>query len=470
MNHQTKNTKKYLWILYGLLCALPIFSFGQTLTNNSTITITKTWSQQPNGYTYPIDIYVPVGAVPSDGFPVCISLHGNGGQGNVNAWRNTLPNHIIVAPSGYERSWNIADENSDAPDVEMINDLVDILQTYTNVNPNKIRILGTSNGAALANRVFIENKDIGIDIVCAFVSHLSTANYHDNGFYFPSGATGDNGTGTPPFEGYDTPTTPITGRRYLNISNTNDGLIPYYGGNSPVGVTFLDARIAAFIIAQSQGYTDSQVMDSTLVGGAVFEFKYLNGQVIHLSGDALHGNNQTQRNYVTTYFNTEITTSTPCEPNRDFTTTVQAGIYETSDTITCRSSLATNATVSFKANTIILQNGFVADATTTFTAQIAPCSNVSTNAKLPNLILNGKSKIVERANKLVVYPNPVARYLNIQTDAAINKRFELFSSLGQQIKVGTLMNGEAQIDLSSYTSNVYFLKVGKEVFKIQKIE
>ena len=139
-------------------------------------------------------------------------------MGNINAWRNTLPNHIIIAPSGYERSWNIADENSDAPDVEMIGDLVDLLQTYSNINPNKIRILGTSNGAGLANRVFIENKDTGLDIVCALVSHLTTANYHNNGFYFPSGETGDNGTGMPPFEGYDTPTTPITGRRYLGIS------------------------------------------------------------------------------------------------------------------------------------------------------------------------------------------------------------------------------------------------------------
>ncbi len=65
-------------LLFIALIYLPIFGFSQVLTNNTSISITKTWTSQPSGYTYPINILVPQGAVPQGGFPVCILLHGNG--------------------------------------------------------------------------------------------------------------------------------------------------------------------------------------------------------------------------------------------------------------------------------------------------------------------------------------------------------------------------------------------------------
>lgn len=270
---------------------------AQNLTNNTSINISKTWSQQPNGYTYPISIHVPSGTPPSGGYPLCILLHGNGGNaaGMVNDFSNKLSCHILVAPSGYLNSWNISNESSEAPDVEMIADLIDSLKLYNNVDTTRIRLLGTSNGSALCNRAFIENKDPAIDIVVAIVSHLSTAQYHNNNFYYPSGATG----GSAPYSGYDTQTTPIMGRKYLGISNTNDGLIPYNGGNS-VGVTFLPAQESIFRIAQSQGYTGTQLGSSgTQLGTTnIYEFSYLNNQVVHINGDAGHTTNQDQIDYV----------------------------------------------------------------------------------------------------------------------------------------------------------------------------
>lgn len=282
----------------------PILILAQQLTSSSNIIISKTWSQEPSGYTYPISISVPSGAVPQGGFPVCILLHGNGGNGGgmVPAFSSTLACHILVAPSGYLNSWNISDESSEAPDIEMIEELVDTLQTFTNINPNKIRILGTSNGAALANRVLIENKDTGIDNICAIVSQLSEAQYHNGNFYYPSGPTG----GTDPYDGYDSITTPITGRKYLSICNDNDQLIPYGGGPS-VGVNFLNAQLATYIVAQSQGYTGAQTIGpGTPVGSAgsiVYEYSYLSGQVVHLRGNAGHTTNSTQLSYVTSFFN-----------------------------------------------------------------------------------------------------------------------------------------------------------------------
>lgn len=225
----------FITLFIALFCS-PITVFSQVLTNTTSISITKTWDTQPNGYTYPINILVPQGAVPQGGFPVCILLHGNGSQnlGNLAGppmlgplqFGSVLPCHILVAPTGFENSWNICSENSDAPDVEMISDLVNILQGYSNVNANKIRILGTSNGAALANRVFIENNNGGIDIVCAIVSHLNDFQYRSGNFYKPNAISTSSANANC---GYNVVSNPLNTRKYLSISNTNDNLIPYTG-------------------------------------------------------------------------------------------------------------------------------------------------------------------------------------------------------------------------------------------------
>ena len=288
----------------AILFLFLVFNFSsQNLTNNTNITITKSWSQEPSGWTYPIAIDVPNTPVPQGGFPVCIALHGNGGNGNnsLNQFKNILDCHIVVAPSGYMNSWNISDENSEAPDVEMVTDLINQLQTYSNINPNKIRIAGTSNGAALANRILIENNNTGVDIICAIVSQLSECNYHDNNFHSPSAATG----GGAPDCGYDVVQTPLSGRKYLSICNSNDPLIPYQGGAS-VGVVFLNAQFSTFLVAQSQGYTGSQITgNGTPIGSGptvAFEYSYLSDQVVHLKGNANHGLNNTLSNYIHDYF------------------------------------------------------------------------------------------------------------------------------------------------------------------------
>lgn len=292
------------------------------LTSSTSISIKKTWSQQPNGYTYPMNIFVPTGAVPQGGFPVCILLHGNGGNGPgmVNQFLSTLSCHILVAPSGYQNSWNICAENSDAPDVEMIQDLVNNLQGYTNVNPNKIRILGSSNGAGLANRVFIENTNPGIDIICAIVSHLNEPQYHSGNFYKPGSTTEPSGS----FCGYNVLATPLKSRKYLSISNDNDNLIPYLGGTSVVGLSFLAAETAALTIAKYKGHTNNILAAGVTMGDpSITEFSYLSGDVVHLKGNAIHGTNATQRSYIKKYFS-------DCQASTSVPALLPAGIFEIS--------------------------------------------------------------------------------------------------------------------------------------------
>jgi poly(3-hydroxybutyrate) depolymerase len=318
-------------ILFISLILSPIIGISQVLTNSTGITITKTWSLQPNGYTYPISIKVPTGPVPPGGFPVCILLHGNGSANLSNLagppmlsqqqFGSVLPCHILVAPTGYQNSWNICAENSDAPDVDMINDLVNILQTYTNVNPNKIRILGTSNGSGLANRVFIENTNTGIDIICPIVSHLNDFQYHLANFYKPGGITNPSSS----YCGYDVVSNPLSSRKYLSISNVNDQLIPYNGGLSPnIGATFLPAETAAFTIATYKGYTGSLLTSGTTIGTGtleITEFSYLSGDVVHIKGNAAHQANATQKNYITNYFS-DCATTVGIEENPLFEITV----------------------------------------------------------------------------------------------------------------------------------------------------
>jgi poly(3-hydroxybutyrate) depolymerase len=310
-------------ILFIVLIFIPITGFSQVLTNFTNISITKTWAAQPSGYTYPINILVPQGPVPPGGFPVCILLHGNGTQnlGQLAGppmlgpllFGSVLPCHILVAPTGFENSWNICSENSDAPDVEMIHDLVNNLQGYTNVNPNKIRVLGVSNGAGLANRIFIENNDTAIDIVCAVVSHLNDFQFHLGNFYKPSGLTDTNSS----WCGYNDVTSPLNTRKYLSISNVNDQTIPYQGGISNVGATFLPAETAAFNIATYKGYTGSILTSGASIGSgftAITEFSYLSGDVVHLKGNANHQANETQKTYITDYFS-DCVAATKIEEN-----------------------------------------------------------------------------------------------------------------------------------------------------------
>jgi len=287
--------------LVYIIVFLPLFTLSQTLTSTTNIDITKYWHQETSGYKYPMNIFVPSGDVPEGGFPICILLHGNGGNGGgmINQFKNVLECHALVAPSGYLNSWNICDEDSDAPDLEMVDDLINQLQTYSNINPNKIRILGSSNGGGLANNVFITSKNTGIDIVCAIVSHLNEPQFHLDNFYAASSSTD-------PFSsycGYDSLVDPLNSRKYLSISNENDAVIPYTGGASVVGIDFLDAENAAFYIAANQGYSESQITSGTTTGDPdITEYSYLSGNVVHIKSDAGHGTNSTQREYIKSYF------------------------------------------------------------------------------------------------------------------------------------------------------------------------
>ena len=98
---------------------------------------------------------------------------------------------------------------------------------------------------------------------------------------------------------------PLTSRRYLNIRNDNDNEIPYSGGyKSDKGLEFLHAQDAIYIIAQNHGYDGAKLPEAGIPIGTpvVFEYPYLEGNVVHIRGNAEHVTNVTQDNYIKDFF------------------------------------------------------------------------------------------------------------------------------------------------------------------------
>ena len=213
----------------------------------------------------------------------------------------TLSDHALVAPAGYLKGWNICQESSKAPDVEMVRQLVETLQGFDNVNPNAIRLLGFSNGASLTNRVYVENDNPGIDAVVTVVSQLSDVMNRAETFYEPSGEPDE----TEPFCGYDQVVQPLQTRRYLNICNVNDNIIPYEGGFSNVGVAFVEARLAAWLVARGKGFDGPPDLgDGEQLADELFKYAYLDDAVVHLRGFAVHGWTADMRDYVSDFLGT----------------------------------------------------------------------------------------------------------------------------------------------------------------------
>jgi poly(3-hydroxybutyrate) depolymerase len=71
---------------------------------------------------------------------------------------NYLTKHVIIAPQGYKKSWNIGREESKAPDVDFINKIITHLDNLKNIDKNDISIIGYLNGSALINQLTLNQQ------------------------------------------------------------------------------------------------------------------------------------------------------------------------------------------------------------------------------------------------------------------------------------------------------------------------
>ena len=246
--------------------------FGENYLETGVINFNQTWVQENTGFNRPVYINVP--SLNAGPYNIIIVLHGGGGNAQqfINSF-NYLENHIIVAPQGYGGNWNIGLEQSFAPDVDFIKQIINHVRTFENVQPENITILGISNGSALVNRLTIELDDSYFTNAISIVSPLNTLQYRSGSFWYNN--TGNND--------YDVQIVPASGKRILCISGTEDNLIPYYGGLGVMGYNFLSAQYSTFVFAQNMGFQGTQLNDNQGSESAtnVIKYSYLDGDVIH---------------------------------------------------------------------------------------------------------------------------------------------------------------------------------------------
>jgi poly(3-hydroxybutyrate) depolymerase len=177
----------------------------------------------------------------------------------------------------------VDNEGSKAPDVAFLRELIEQLKSYDNVDPERISIYGSSNGAGMTNRLLIDLDGDAFQRAACRVSQMITKMYHDGSFW--TDPVGDNS--------YSQTITPAAGRHILTISGDADPLIPYTGGNG-VGTTFMDAQESTYRFAQAMGESGTQLSDASGVSGNLNDadpdndfspvfvrYRYLNGQVEH---------------------------------------------------------------------------------------------------------------------------------------------------------------------------------------------
>ena len=282
--------KRLLLILAAVLTvsSAPLVATSGELTTGEYF-VTQSWSQEK---IFKRPYYVSVPKRPDQRkLPVFIFLHGNGGnaKGAMNGFLRRHPTlaarYVMVFPDGYLKSWNIVSERSKADDRGFIEAIVEKLSAYDNVQKDDFTIMGSSNGAALVNQLAIEYRLPNIRNYVTGVSPLNV--FQHDGRNFKS--KGDNNN-------YQAIATPLTGKRLMNISGTDDRLIPYRGGPSKVipakggKLGFVDAEESIFLWATAMGYKGEKLSRPSRVVGKLEIFSYLDGDVVHykVSGEG-HG-------------------------------------------------------------------------------------------------------------------------------------------------------------------------------------
>jgi poly(3-hydroxybutyrate) depolymerase len=276
---------------------------GLTLSTGSAgdLTQTRNWSQGFHDY----DVTVGMPSSGTGPYPVAILLHGNGGNGAgmVTNFANDLPGHILIGVQGYENSWNIANETSNGPDIEMLEELIETLKSYNNVDETKIRIVGTSNGGALALRAAIEIDDPAVDAIVCMISQMHEGQYRNSNFYYPSSHE-NTGNAFDPYDGYDTQQTTIPLRRLLFMNGEQDTVVPF-GGNDQYsetfGTKFISAEESAWRFAQAYGWSGYNIPSGNRLSYGANSQVSNYGNVIWLNDDVGHVVSPDMRNMLTNY-------------------------------------------------------------------------------------------------------------------------------------------------------------------------
>lgn len=267
-----------------LLFVIGLLIAGQSIGSAAELesgryTVTQSWSQEQD-FERSYFVEVPVAAAEGP-LPLFIFLHGNGGnaekaQGMARRYPQVAREHIMVFAQGYQKSWNIVSERSQAPDREFIEVIVTELAEFSNVQATGAVLMGSSNGAALVNQVAIETR---LDHFSHYITVVSQLNaWQHDGTAFKAKGSDNN---------YTEAIAPLKGKCMMNVSGANDLLVPYHGGLSK-GIrakdgklAFVDAERSIYLWAQHYGYEGEPLSQASASSEVMDSFSYLDGAVIH---------------------------------------------------------------------------------------------------------------------------------------------------------------------------------------------
>ena len=189
-----------------------------------------------------------------------------------------LINHILVAPEGYDQGWNIAKEDTKAPDLDFIKKIILHLKTFEKIDTDQISIIGHSNGAALVNQLLIELESESFKKAVFTFCQLNAFQYREGSFWARSNIDS---------EVHDLAVLPASNnRKILSFAGTEDTACIYYGGEGIHKYNFVNAELAAFVWAKAFGYEGVQIENPIEEAAPLenfYRFSYLDGKVIHLS-------------------------------------------------------------------------------------------------------------------------------------------------------------------------------------------
>jgi len=210
--------------------------------------------------------------------------------GNPN-WTGLKQSHVFVAPDG-QPDWNVVDEESSFDDVAFVELLIDHLATKSNVNANHVQLLGTSNGAALTNRILIESTDARIVRAVTHVSQLNQRQYHDGKFYI--GGKDNSYTQVQPS---------LLRREILVALGAKDHIIPVCACESKIGFWMNSDADSIYAYAVAYGYSGPQVTASD--HGTYLSWSYLDGAVtsytVKEGGHSVIGQEQAVENAILSF-------------------------------------------------------------------------------------------------------------------------------------------------------------------------
>jgi poly(3-hydroxybutyrate) depolymerase len=253
-----------------------------SVLGNTTLTVTQTWSQETN---YSRTAHVQVPDSNAESYPVIIFLHGAGGSGNnmINQYNDHFNSFIKVGMDGYQNKWNIKTEPTKADDISFLKAIIEQLNSYSNVDTQRISLLGSSNGAGLVLKALIELPEDTFSHGIHMATQLTDDHFRENKFWYNEY----------PSEAYSNETALPSRNKIISFHGTNDSVIPYDGG--PVAWlnrTFYDAHDSIFYFAQALGYQGSILSGNgqDTINPDIKKYSYLNQSAIHykvINGD--HG-------------------------------------------------------------------------------------------------------------------------------------------------------------------------------------